>query len=148
MDDNKDTDTLIKKKVKIYLSGPIQNCSDEEIYGWRNKVIKLSEKWAECIVPPVFALSQVNRNNSRPIVEGDKRNIDSSDVLLVNIIPGKPATGTHQEEIYAWMHGKYVVVVVPSEMDVTRISPWLLYHSHRVFISLTSAVDHIYRKYQ
>lgn len=135
-----------KQKIKIYLSGPIQNCSDEEIYGWRNEVITKTKKWADCIVPPVFMLDVVTRQDAAKLVNGDKKNIDESDVCLVHIIPGKPATGTHQEEIYAWERGKLVVLIVPSEMDGRHISPWLLHHSNRVFFSIDTAVDFIKEK--
>lgn len=132
-------DGIIRPLV-IYLSGPIQNCTDEEIFGWRKHVVSETMGWAQCIIPPVYKIDVVNRENSKPIVEGDKKNIEASDVLLLNVIPGKPSTGTHQEEMFAYYKGIYVVVVHPEDKE---ISPWLLYHSDIVFSSLNEAIKHI-----
>lgn len=61
----------------------------------------------------------------REIVELDKVDVASCDVMLVNY--DRPSVGTSMEVIYAWERGKIIAVVAASG---TNISPWLRYHAH------------------
>jgi nucleoside 2-deoxyribosyltransferase len=70
------------------------------------------------------------------IVENDKIDIDASDVVLV--MYDKPSIGTSMEILYAWERGKRIVIVCRPE---TRLSPWLIYHSHGVEHSLAAACE-------
>ena len=69
----------------------------------------------------------------RAIVQGDIKDIDNSDVLLVNAT--KPSWGTAMEVYYAHQQGKRVFAFVGD-----RISPWLRYHSTMLHDSLKSAI--------
>ena len=75
----------------------------------------------------------------REIVERDKALIDRCDVLLVN--HSKPSVGTSMEILYAWEKGKEVILISEDE----ALSPWLLYHSNKVFHSLEDAIVHLNR---
>lgn len=68
------------------------------------------------------------------IVELDKFDIAQSDALLVYF--DKPSVGTSMEVLWAFERGKLVLVVNASDKP---LSPWLLYHSHRVFDTVEAA---------
>jgi hypothetical protein len=72
------------------------------------------------------------------IVEGDKVDIDLSTHLLVHY--DKPSVGTSMEILYAWERNKPVIVVAP---EGTRLSPWLVYHSTKIFNSFKDALEYI-----
>jgi nucleoside 2-deoxyribosyltransferase len=74
----------------------------------------------------------------REIVELDKIDIARSDIILVNY--DKPSVGTSMEVYLAFTTGKLVIVVAKSD---TTISPWLLYHSHKVVHSFEEAMMYI-----
>jgi nucleoside 2-deoxyribosyltransferase len=129
--------------MKIYLSGPIAECSYEESHGWR---VDLKDRWKM----PVEFLDPCRRAYGgkltdaivKQIVELDKVDICASDAVLVRLNPEKPSVGTHQEVIYAWERGKLVVLVIPND-PAFRLSPWLVYHSHAVFFTVDDAMQFI-----
>ncbi|MCP4581579.1 MAG: hypothetical protein GY839_08150 [candidate division Zixibacteria bacterium] len=71
------------------------------------------------------------------IVEEDKKEIDTCDLLLVNHT--RPSVGTSMEILYAWERGKKIVTVVVGK----DISPWIIYHSEKIFHDLDSAIDYL-----
>jgi nucleoside 2-deoxyribosyltransferase len=71
------------------------------------------------------------------IVEGDKEDIDKADILLVNFV--KPSVGTSMEILYAWERKKEVLVVTENN----QISPWLIYHSTKIFKNIQEVVDYL-----
>ncbi len=122
----------MSKRFVTYLCGPINGCTDEECRDWRE---------AAKVALTTDHLDPMRRDYRgredeciAEIVEGDKADIDKSDILLVNH-PG-PSTGTDMEILLAWQAGKLVVVVVPQGV---RVSPWLRYHSHHLFHTFTAA---------
>jgi nucleoside 2-deoxyribosyltransferase len=129
------------KKRLIYLAGPINGCTDEECKDWREYV--KSQLGEESTLDPM-------RRDYRgremecvdEIVEGDKVDIDQSDILLINY--DRPSVGTSMEILYAWERGKKIIVVAPPTAGF-RISPWLKYHSHRIFFSFENALTYIGR---
>jgi hypothetical protein len=44
------------------------------------------------------------------------------------------------EVLYAWENGKKVYVITENG----ETSPWLLYHSHKVFKSIDEAIKHLH----
>ena len=80
----------------------------------------------------------LERDEFVAIVEKDKTDIDSCDILLVNYV--EPSVGTSMEILYAWERGKVVMLVALSDQD---LSPWLLYHSHKFFFTLEDAASYI-----
>lgn len=79
----------------------------------------------------------VTDENHKEIVEDDKAEIDRCEILLVNHL--KPSVGTSMEILYAWERKKRVVVVSENSEN----SPWLLYHSNKIYSSLNEAVEYI-----
>jgi nucleoside 2-deoxyribosyltransferase len=132
---------------KVYLSGPIGNCTQIQIHGWRDK-FKRSWGVENCSDPTdrVFTTDQ-NYSHATEIVEGDKEAIDDSDVVLANISdPPTPHQmwGTPMEILYGWEQGKRVVVIVA---DKKTVSPWVLYHAHDIVTSVDEALVLLYKKY-
>lgn len=61
--------------------------------------------------------------------------------LLANMLPDKSKTGSNMEIIYAFEHGKLVVIVLPKDKP---ISPWHRYHAHKIVNTLQDALDYIH----
>ena len=139
-----------KVKTRIYLCGPIAGCTDNEAHDWRDAVTEETEGWAKCLDPmrrDYRGKGFVNINDEgmpdsivKEIVELDKRDISSCDVLLGNLLPDKKMVGSNMEIIYAWTLGKLVVLVVPEGKPV---SPWHRYHAHKIVHNFQDALDYI-----
>lgn len=130
------------KKRLIYLAGPINGCTDEECKDWREYVkTQLGEE--NTLDPMRRDYRGREMECVDEIVEGDKVDIDSATLLLVN--HPKPSTGTDMEIMYAFERGKKVITVVPPTAD-TKISPWLSYHSTKIFFSFDDALNYIGRE--
>jgi nucleoside 2-deoxyribosyltransferase len=124
----------------IYLCGPIANCSDAECIDWRQEVTK---RWSGKTLDPMRRDYRGVKNAPiKEIVELDKIDICQSDIVLVNYV--KPSVGTSMEVLYAFEHGKMVVVVNESQ---ELLSPWLVYHSQLVFPSIKEALDFLEKHY-
>lgn len=130
----------------VYLAGAIADCTDQECMHWREEVETFFAPAPRC-VREVHVINPMQRDyrdvritveNSKEVVEFDKVDIARSDVVLANII--KPSVGTSMEVLYAHTIGKIVVIYCEEGMN---LSPWLVYHSHRIFHDLKEAVDWI-----
>jgi nucleoside 2-deoxyribosyltransferase len=111
--------------MRVYCSGPMQLCDDEQTFGWRRRAVAALGDVMDVFVPNI----DMPRNDEEIalMVESDKWEIDHSDFVLVN--PWKFSAGTAMEQLYAWERGKIVVLV---EGDGSSISPWHRYHAHYV----------------
>ena len=116
----------------VYLAGPINGCSDAECKDWREYV---KSKLPRTIDPMRRDYRGKEALAFKEIVEGDKRDIDASTTLLVNY--DKPSTGTSMEILYAWERGKNIVLVCSA---TTMLSPWLLYHCHKIVHTFDAAI--------
>ena len=121
--------------MTVYLAGPINGCTDEQCKAWREYVKTLLP---DTLDPMRRDYRGIEGDNVAAIVEGDKVDIDQSDVVLVNF--PAPSAGTCMEIIYAWERKKKVVVVVPKD---AKISPWVKYHSHVITDSFEQAANYI-----
>lgn len=123
--------------MKVYLCGPINGCTDEECKDWREYV--KAQLGAENTLDPMRRDYRGKEMDCvDEIVEGDKADIDISTHLLVNY--DKPSVGTSMEILYAWER-KIPVIVVASPN--ARLSPWLVYHSKKIFFSFADALNDI-----
>ena len=120
----------------VYLAGAIMGRSDQECVDWRQYVKQLLK--CPTIDPMVRDYRGREPKEFVAIVEDDKTDIDSCDVLLVNY--AEPSVGTSMEILFAWERGKMVVLVVSSSQE---LSPWLLYHHHKMFLTLEDAASFI-----
>jgi nucleoside 2-deoxyribosyltransferase len=121
--------------MKVYLCGPINGCTDEECKDWREFV---KQRLSDTLDPMCRDYRGREAECYVEIVEGDKEDIDTADVLLVNY--DKPSVGTSMEILYAWNQGIPVVVACKPE---TSISPWLRYHSTKMVHSFDDAIKWI-----
>jgi len=121
--------------MKIYLCGPINGCTDEECKDWRQYVKSAGPSDWLYVDPMARDYRGRELEAYREIVELDKIDVASVDVVLVNY--DKPSVGTSMEILFAWQLGKKVVTVCRPD---AVISPWLRYHSHGVFHSFDAAM--------
>lgn len=122
--------------MRVYLAGPIFQCEDHECVNWRNEA-KKSLPEHEVLDPMDRDYRGKTSEFFREIVEDDKEHIDNCDILLVNHL--KPSVGTSMEVLYAWERGKHVCIVCNNG----EVSPWMLYHCHKICRSLNEAVAHV-----
>lgn len=107
------------KTTRCYMAGPINNCTDEEAYGWRRDLKKLD-------MPGIVWVDPLDRDyrgremlNSKDIVQNDLEAIRKSDVVLAYLWKeDQPYFGTSMEIMYAWMIGVPVVSVMPFPLNV------------------------------
>lgn len=121
-------------KMKIYLAGPINGCSDDEANGWRSM---FKSAWPNVLDPMVRDYRGVEDVSYREIVEQDKADITASDAVLVYF--ERPSVGTSMEVLYAWSKCKKIVLVDKSSKP---LSPWLRYHSDKIFKTLSEAIEY------
>jgi nucleoside 2-deoxyribosyltransferase len=127
-----------EKKIKVYLAGPIFNCTDEECRDWREYATK--KIVGTSIDPMRRDYRGIEEESIAEIVELDKLDIMEADYVLVNygdIPPG--SVGTAMEILFAWEQHKTVYIVTTQP----KVSPWLTYHSTLIFTSLDDAILYI-----
>jgi nucleoside 2-deoxyribosyltransferase len=111
--------------MRVYLAGPINGCDDEEANNWRSTVKGI---FARRHVDWLDPMDRDERGKEvgayREIVEGDKADIDSCDVVFA--FCWQPSVGTSMEILYAYERFKPVFAVVPNGKPV---SPWIQYHA-------------------
>lgn len=118
----------------VYLSGPINGCSDEECKGWRARARLLLQDSMDVCDPTDMDFRGREHENAIEIVRTDTLAIGVCDYVLANAC--RPSWGTAMEIQMAWDAGKGVVAF----SDAKSISPWLTAHTHAVLDSLEAAV--------
>jgi hypothetical protein len=130
------------KKVKKYigyLSGPIAQCTKEEMSNWRTSIKGSFTEYD--YLDPVRRHYADGDQRWKEIVELDKVDIARSDFILVNYF--KNSNGTPMEAMLGHQTGKLVVIVNNSEIPTSLLSPWLKYHSTKIFDSWSEAFEFI-----
>lgn len=146
--------------MKVYLAGPINNCTDEEAYGWRRD---LKLQFRDTVIQPVDPLDRDFRGkevmNYRDIVENDLEAIRKSDCVLAYLWKfDQPYFGTSMEIIYANLIGVPVVTVMPFPTTVKgdkllkelggknlNFHPWIQYYSKYVVRTMDEAIALLYK---
>jgi hypothetical protein len=126
-------DTLTHSKVKVYLCGPINGCTDAGCKDWR-EASKMH--YPQSIDPMARDYRGREDECFKEIVELDKLDVLLADVILVNY--DRPSVGASMEILFAWQSHKPVVIVADRE---ARISPWLRYHSTVILHSFKEAFE-------
>ena len=127
--------------MKIYLAGPIEQCSIDEIKLWRDYLKKRLLNY-EIIEP------EKNLISSKEIFRTNKRDVENADITFVflpkKINERRPSYGTIFEISYAYTLDKEIIIVSDDEFV----------HSHPImkeignhFNDLDSAIDYIYNRY-
>lgn len=124
----------MKRKPRVYLGGPIHQCTEDQCTLWRRKATRELSLYY-LVVDPVDRENDGSRTN-KIIVEGDKKDIDACNVLLVNW--WKPSCGTAMEILYAWERKKLILTIAGGDQ-----SPWLRYHSTKIFGTLAEATKRL-----
>lgn len=121
--------------MKVYLSGPIFNVSEEEASAWRNKAKEiLAEMGIEALIPRPF----IPGEDVAGLVGDDMRDIRSSDFLISHIPLETVMAGTPMEIFYAAHVLKMPVYTFPKNQ-----SPWYLRWSTKSFDSLEELLDYV-----
>lgn len=102
-----------------YLCGGINGLSDDQCRDWREVAKSLLK--TETLDPMRRDYRGKEDESVNEIVQGDIRDIEQSDFILVNAT--RPSWGTAMEIVYAWQ-GRPVVAFVGD----ASVSPWLRYH--------------------
>lgn len=118
---------------KIYLAGPMLNCTDAQATFWRAQVKKALEGMYEFMDPVEFESAKDTKDDWKKLVEEDLYAIKKCDIVLAYCWKASP--GTSMEMVYAFTTlGKTVVSV-----NVIQ-SPWVHYHSHFCFDKVEYAI--------
>lgn len=121
----------------IYLAGAINGCTDSECKDWR-EYVKYQIGEENTLDPMRRDYRGRELDCVEEIVEGDKLDIDNSTHVLVSY--DKPSVGTSMEILYAWERKIPVLVVASPEI---KLSPWLVYHSTKIFNSFEESINFI-----
>lgn len=130
--------------MRVYLCGPMADCTDDEAGGWREDAAKYLNARGITTLNPMDRRFRYYEYGDDPtsvlpdLVEEDKIDIEMSDVLLVNYT--KISAGTNMEVILGWQTHKRVIVVAPEDMS---LSPWVHYHCHDLFHDMDEAYNRI-----
>jgi hypothetical protein len=119
----------------IYLCGAINGCTDSQAKDWRESV-KSSLKDRYHFLDPMRRDYRGKEDESvNEIVHGDYDDIANSHIILV--AADRPSWGTAMEMHHAYSTLKREVIAV---CGAERISPWLRYHSNKLFRTLDDAI--------
>lgn len=126
----------------IYLCGGINNLTDKECKDWREYTKEQLKGQYNFLDPMRRDYRGKEKDSVKEIVEGDYVDLDTSDIVLV--MANRPSWGTAMECHYAFSqrwHGNLgifpkVYVVCDNESP----SPWLVYHSDKIFKTLDEAI--------
>jgi len=127
---------------KIYLCGPIKDLSLTEASEWRNNAKKAFENLFIYLDPMRRDFRDDEFDSRNEIVQLDKADIINADVLLVNAT--KPSWGTAMEIMFANKHHKIIIAFTGDETK--NASPWLVYHSTRLFKTMNEAINYIFEQ--
>jgi nucleoside 2-deoxyribosyltransferase len=113
--------------MKVYLAGPIKDCTKEEAWRWRYRLQELRPD-IEWLMPPDlnerFHKGLLTEKDKVKLVEDDKAMIERSDAIIANV--WKDSVGTAMEVIYACEN--CVPVVMLNERG-RHLSPWWTEHA-------------------
>ncbi len=125
--------------MRVYLSGPIVDATDEEAVEWRQEAIEVLERGnIKCLNPLRRDCREDPISHLPGLVEDDKIDIEMCDIVLVNFL--RPSVGTSMEVLHSWERGKRVIVV----SDEFTNDPWLVYHAHHIYRTLDEAYEKIF----
>lgn len=122
----------------VYLCGAINGCTDAQCKDWRNYVKEKLDGVYQFLDPMRRDYRGKEDDSVAEIVEGDYEDIDNTNILLANA--NTPSWGTAMEIHDAYLSGRVHIVLV---CNAERVSPWLRYHSDKIFKTLDEAVEYL-----
>ena len=118
----------------VYLCGPIHEATDAQARNWRDEAKSvLNAKNIMTVNPMDNDCRGREQKFQKALVEKDKKWITECDTLLVHC--PEPSFGTAIEIYFAWSLQKQIISVS------NHTSPWLHYHSTKVFKELKDALE-------
>ena len=124
--------------MKIYLAGPIEICTEEEIFLWRTYVQNKAPDTIETIVPKYHLGSQSE------IFEDTKLNVENCDIVFAHLPKSinerRPSYGTIFEISYGHALGKKVIII--SDDDFVHKHP-VMNQLANMYYSLDAALSSI-----
>ena len=130
----------MKKRLVIYLSGPIMDESSGEAREWREAAKQLLSPKFRLLDPMRRKFVDRQVDSANEIVEFDLQDVREADITLVN--SNKASIGTAMEVFYAAHDlGKFVVSFSPFSFE--NCSPWMVKHSTKILGSLEDACAYI-----
>lgn len=124
--------------MRIYLSGPIFGCNDWEMHNFRDLMKFVLKKPKYTLFDPTDRkLQSDDPEHLKAIVEGDKQELLSCDLMLVDL--WKISAGTSMEILLAWQNN--IPVVIRARDPIT--SPWIVYHATKICRSLDETLQYI-----
>ena len=118
----------------VYLSGAMDNVSEEEGQGWREQAkVLLAEHEIQAVDPYDF---EENVNNPKLLVKRDLHWILRSEGMIINASQDVVTWGTPMETLWAHIHR----VVSEAFVEERSPSPWLSAHA-RIVQTLDQAVE-------
>ena len=124
--------------MKLYLAGPINDITGAEAAGWRDRVRQSLADLVDVSNPLDRDVPSARDDAFKNIVEGDKLELDASDVVLAYC--SQPSYGTAMEILYCWERSIPILVVLPPDQVV---SPWVRYHATEIHNGLDSALESV-----
>jgi len=115
----------------VYLAGRIENNPNKN--HWRNEVTRKLVDTFKIYNPVLRECGDIKQ-----IVEGDKKDIICSDVVIV-YLDDTPSWGTAMEILWAWQLRKDIVAISKNK----KINPWLDYHIKYVFPNIDQCVGYV-----
>jgi len=123
---------MYNDELVIYLCGPMDGCTVEEMTGWR-EALKKEYRDIRWLDP---CRRTYKPQQWRQLVEEDIADIDQSDFVICYY--WKAGTGSAMELAYSHYEAKVpTIVVVP---DFKKVSPWTRYHADYLVESFDDAM--------
>jgi len=122
--------------MKVYLAGPVELCSDDEVHVWRNYVCDRIKDDIEIIEP------QYHLGTNAEIFHNTKTNVEMCDVIFAYLPKGiterRASYGTVFEIAYGFALDKRVIIV--SDDEYVHFHPVLKGAAHQHFHCLDEAL--------
>jgi len=119
----------------LYLAGPIWCCKGDEACGWRDRFKKELPQYEFIDPTEKYYRKGSDLWTHNEIISWDKLGIRKAEGIVANC--WKPSIGTSMEIIYAWESLRKVFSIFPFEEP----SPWIEYHSHKIFKSVDECIE-------
>lgn len=134
-------DHYVDDREVVYLSGPINGCSDKEARAWRLQIIEICGPRYHFLNPMDRDYRGIEDGNFEAIVEADLKDIAQCDIVVA--YPWKASTGTSMENWDAHIEQKDIVVIAEDP-----VSPWWRFIADVVVPDVRNAAEYLINRYE